>query len=251
VTDLYGDIADAAAPLPTPARVLTIGAHPDDAEFGAGGTVAKWAAAGAHVTILVVTDGSKGSWDPNADHATLVAARAREQRDAADRLGAADIGFLGRIDGELEYTMELRAEVCGWIRRTRPDVVLSHDPWQRYQLHPDHRATGLAAVDGVVAAREPLAFTDQLTNGIGHHRPSALLLWSADAPDHWESIEGHVDDKIAALLCHASQGITTMGGADEGGEKETAFRHRIQRWAHEVGAPVGLAAAEAFKRITP
>ncbi|HSG79089.1 MAG TPA: PIG-L deacetylase family protein [Acidimicrobiia bacterium] len=251
MTNLYGDIAEIPDPLPTPARVLTIGAHPDDAEFGAGGTLAKWAAAGAHVTILVVTDGSKGSWDPDADHGALVAARAREQRKAADRLGAVGIGFLGRVDGELEYTMDLRAEVCAWIRRTRPDVVLSHDPWQRYQLHPDHRATGLAAVDGVVAAREPLAFPDQLVDGIGHHRPSALLLWSADAPDHWEPIEGHVEDKIAALLCHASQGVTTMGGADEGGEKETAFRRRIERWAQEVGAAAGLTAAESFKRITP
>ena len=251
MTNLYSDIADRPLPLPTPQRVLTVGAHPDDAEFGAGGTLAKWAAAGAQITILVVTDGSKGSWDPDADHAELIAARAAEQRAAADALGVTDIAFLGHVDGELEYSIDLRAQVCSWIRRTRADVVLSHDPWQRYQMHPDHRATGLAAVDGVVAAREPLAFTEQLTDGITHHRPAALLLWSADEPDHWEELAGHLETKISALLCHASQGTTTMGGADQGGTPTEAFRDRIANWATDIGAGVGLGPAEAFKRLTP
>ena len=251
MTDLYGELRDTPEPLPRPARVLTVGAHPDDAEFGAGGTLAKWAASGAHITMLVVTDGSKGSWDPDRSIDDLVMARRREQRAAADRLGVADIAFLGEVDGELEYDMALRASLCRWIRTTRPDVVLSHDPWQRYQLHPDHRATGLLAVDGVVAAREPRAFPDQLEGELTAHRPGAILLWSADDPDHWEAIDGHVEDKIAALLCHASQGETTMGGAEQGGDAERAFRERIVAWVDEVGAAVGLGPAEAFKRLTP
>ncbi len=238
-------------PLPVPERVLTIGAHPDDAEFGAGATLAKWASAGSHVVMLVMTDGSKGSWDPEVDQAGLVKTRKREQRAAAERLGATDIVLLDHIDGELENTMALREEISAWIRRVQPDVVLTHDPWQRYQMHPDHRATGWAAVDGVVAAREPLAFAHQLTGDVTHHRPAALLLWSADEPNHWEDAEGFLDAKIAALLEHSSQSETTMGGAGDGGAARDAFRDRIFEHARAAGSDVGMTAAEAFRRLTP
>ena len=117
--------------LTPPRRVLAVGAHPDDAEFGAGATLAKWAAGGAHITVLVLTDGSKGSWDPSASPSELAQTRAEEQRRAADALGVVDTFNLGHVDGELEYSMELRADVCAWIRRLRPDVLLSHDPWRR------------------------------------------------------------------------------------------------------------------------
>ena len=157
--------------LPVPGRALAIGAHPDDAEFGAGATLAKWAAAGTEATILVLTDGSKGSWDPSLSPSDLVRTRMNEQTQAAEALGVDSTLNLSYIDGELEYTMELRAEVCLWIRRLRPHVVLAHDPWRRYMLHPDHRATGWAAIDGVVAARDHLFFPEQLAGGLTHHRP--------------------------------------------------------------------------------
>ena len=237
--------------LSPPRRVLAVGAHPDDIEFGAGATLAKWAAAGAHIMILVLTDGSKGSWDPDASPAELARTRAGEQRRAADALGAADIHNLGYIDGELEYTMALRAEMCAWIRRLRPDVLISHDPWRRYMLHPDHRATGWAVVDGVVAARDHLFFPEQLTGGMTHHRPGSLLLWAADRPDHREDVDGFVDRKVAALLEHSSQTTTTMDGAGQTEEATEAFRAEIHARAGAAGAPEGMVAAEEFKRITP
>ncbi len=246
--DLYGDLRDRPQPLPIPERALAIGAHPDDIEFGAGGTLAGWAQEGCKVTILVVTDGSKGSWDPDADPTELAALRRQEQHAAAAALGAQSVVHLDHVDGELEYSMALRAELCRHIRLARPDVLLSHDPWQRYQLHPDHRATGLGAIDGMVAARDPLFFPDQ---GLDAHRPAAMLLWSADEPDHAESIATTVEQKIAALLCHSSQGTTTMGGAEQDDERRDAFSERIRRWATEAGAAVGLPAAERFKRLTP
>jgi LmbE family N-acetylglucosaminyl deacetylase len=144
--------------------------------------------------------------------------------------------------------MALRAEVCQQIRLARPEVLLSHDPWQRYQLHPDHRVTGLAATDGMVSAREPLAFPEQ---GLAHHRPQAMLLWSSDEPDHWEDIGAGIEAKIAALLCHVSQGTTTMGGAHQADDKRAEFVRRIHEWAADKGAPRGLAVAESFKRLTP
>lgn len=245
---LYADIDDSVANLATPRRALAIGAHPDDIEFGAGGTLAKWIANGCQVTMLVVTDGSKGSWDPAAQPEDLVATRIAEQESAAATLGASEIRHLDYVDGELESTMELRSTMCRHVRETRPDVVLSHDPWQRYQLHPDHRATGWAVMDGVIAARDHLFFPDQ---GLAAHRPDAVLLWSADIPDHWEDISDFFSRKVEALLCHSSQGTTTMGGAEQTGDNKQAFIDRLRDWAARQGKPAGLEAAEAFKRIKP
>ena len=237
--------------LPVPRRALAIGAHPDDAEFGAGGTLAKWAAAGTEATILVLTDGSKGSWDPSLSPSDLVRMRMNEQTRAAEALGVDSVLNLSHVDGELEYTMELRAEVCLWIRRLRPDVVLTHDPWRRYMLHPDHRATGWAAIDGVVAARDHLFFPEQLAGGLAHHRPGAMLLWAADEPDHHEDVTGFVEHKVAALLSHSSQATTTMDGAGHSEEATEAFRLEIDDRARTAGDEAGLSRAEAFKRITP
>ena len=237
--------------LPQPRHVLAVGAHPDDAEFGAGAAMAKWAEGGADITLLVLTDGSKGSWDPSAAPSELARIRADEQQRAANALGVTNTVNLGYVDGELEYSMALRAEVCHWIRGLRPDVLLSHDPWRRYMLHPDHRATGWAVVDGVVAARDHLFFPEQLRDGVTHHRPGALLLWAADRPDHREDVQGFVDRKVEALLAHSSQAVTTMDGAGSTPEATEAFRAEIHSRARAAAAGSALVEAEAFKRITP
>jgi len=249
---MHPDLADPPADgLPRPHRALAVAAHPDDAEFGAGGTLAKWAAAGSEVAILVITDGSKGSWDQGGRAADLIAIRRREQQAAAAALGARQTVFLDYPDGELEYSLGLRGRVCEWVRRLRPDVVLGHDPWQRYQLHPDHRVAGLACVDGVVAARDHHFFPDQIAVGLAAHRPAAILLWSADQPNHWEDVSGFLDRKVAALLCHRSQSETTMGGAHLTPAAREDFERRVRHRAAEAGAAAGLAEAEAFRRLTP
>jgi LmbE family N-acetylglucosaminyl deacetylase len=251
-SNVYPDLRREPPPaLPVPGRALAVGAHPDDVEFGAGGTLAAWALRGTEVSLIVVTDGSKGSWDPHEDPAALVAARQAEARAAADALGAARVIFLGEVDGELEPDRRLKGEVARWIRRLRPDVVVTHDPWQRYQLHPDHRATGWIVTDAVVAARDPLFFPEQLGDGLTAHRPGALLLWSADEPDHWEDVAAGLGHKVAALLCHASQGRTTMRDAHRDDAARDAFAADVAGWAARAGAPAGLEAAEAFRRITP
>src|SRR5262249_21351299 len=136
-----------SAPLATPARVLAIGAHPDDVEFGCGATLARWSSDGAHCEILVLTDGSKGTWDAAADTGAL-AVTGREERRAGARALSVSSTHLGRaVDGELEVTVDARREVCGVIRASRPDVVLGHDPWKRYRLHPDHHAAGRLVID--------------------------------------------------------------------------------------------------------
>ena len=246
--DIYDEMKSEFEHLAAPDRVLAVGAHPDDIEFGAGGTLAKWALSGSEITMLIVTDGSKGTWDPALDPGELIEQRTAEQQAAAQVLGATNVIHLNQIDGELEYSMELRKVMCEHVRRVRPDIVISHDPWQRYQLHPDHRATGWAVMDGVVAARDHLFFPDL---PVAAHRPAAVLLWSADEPDHFEDIGGVFDTKVAALLCHSSQGTTTMGGAEQAEDKRNAFISRLRQSAAAHGRAAGLETAESFKRITP
>ncbi len=252
-SNIYRDMHDRDAGhslrLATPSRVLTVGAHPDDAEFGAGATLARWAGEGTEITMCIVTDGSKGSWDPGADPAELARRRIEEQAAAGAILGAERFVHLGHVDGELESTMGLRNDIARQIRLFTPDVVLTHDPWQRYQMHPDHRATGFATVDAIVTAREPMALVD---SGLRAHRPGVLLLWSADAPDHAEPIEEPwFDRKVAALLEHSSQTVTTMGDAGAGAEQRTAFIQRLASWHRSAGADLGVEASETFKRLDP
>jgi LmbE family N-acetylglucosaminyl deacetylase len=232
--------------LEVPHRALAIAAHPDDAEFGCGATVAKWAAHGAIVDLLVLTDGSKGTWDGDADVASLVATREDEQRAAATRLGAREVHFLRRVDGELDSDLATRASVCEVIRRVRPEVVLGHDPWRTSRLHPDHRHAGLLAVDGVVAARDPHFFPEQ---GLAPHRPSTLLLFEPHDVDHVERVDGYVEAKVAALLCHRSQWRSTMRIADAPDAQRRAFEARIADEARVHGLRVGARAGEVFARI--
>jgi LmbE family N-acetylglucosaminyl deacetylase len=221
-----------------PERALAIAAHPDDVEFQCGATLAKWSAAGCEVSHLICTDGSKGSWDPTEDTAALVVTRQAEQRAAAGALGATgECVFLGWVDGELEAGLRQRWEVAYWIRKLRPVVVLGHDPWKRWRLHPDHRAAGFLAVDGVVAARDPHFFPEQ---ELPHWRPSELWLFESEEPNHVEDGAGFRDAKADALLAHRSQHRTTHGIDDSTDEQQLArFRH----WVEAEGD-------ERFKRIS-
>ena len=220
--------AELPAPLPPPTRALAIGAHPDDIEFGCGGTLAKWAAAGTDIHLLVLTDGSKGTWDATQDLAALIGLRRLEAQDAARTIGNGTVHFGDFVDGELESDVAARTVVCRTIRTVRPDVVIGHDPWKRYRLHPDHRHAGWSTVDGVVAARDPHFFP-----GVGgaHHRPELLMLFEADEADHIETIDDTIAVKVRALLCHRSQWLSTMGidpDAPDVAEQTEAFTRHVE-----------------------
>ncbi|HUY06471.1 MAG TPA: PIG-L deacetylase family protein [Acidimicrobiales bacterium] len=237
--------------LERPSRALAIAAHPDDVEFGCGGTLAKWSAEGTEIFHLICTDGSKGTWKRDQDPQELVLIRREEQRAAARRLGGTgEVIFLGWPDGELESGLRQRVQVASWIRRIRPGVVFAHDPWKRYRLHPDHRNAGFLATDGIVAARDPLFFPEI---NLESHRPDHLLLWEADEVDHLEEVSSSLETKIAALLEHASQFQTTMhiseGDGPEAIDEQETFRRRIMERLAEAGAAEGLSYAEGFKRI--
>ena len=243
-------IADApwTCDLDVPSSALAIGAHPDDVEFGCGATLAKWAAAGCTIHHLVCTDGSKGTWDALADPVALAARRQDEQRAAARRLAgpaAGEVRFLGYVDGELDSDLVARGRVARVLRELRPDVVLGHDPWKRYRLHPDHRHAGLLTCDGVVAARDPHFFPE---HRLAPHRPRALMLFEADAPDHFEDVTATVETKIDALEAHESQFESTMKARDD--EQLLAFHDRVRGRLAELGRPHSVAAAEIFKLMT-
>jgi LmbE family N-acetylglucosaminyl deacetylase len=230
-----------AEPLSVPARALAVSAHPDDAELQAGATLARWSRLGCEVSVLVCTDGSKGSWDQGEDPAALATRRQAEQRAALRALGGTGTCvFLGQVDGELESGLAPRALVAAAIRRLRPEVVLGHDPWKRYRLHPDHRHAGRLACEGIVAARDPLFFPEQ---GLAPWRPTALLLWEADEVDHEEPVdEASLDAKAAALQAHRSQHATTFGIDDP--DDDGALRDHRTRVAAATGP------AERFHLVT-
>jgi LmbE family N-acetylglucosaminyl deacetylase len=219
-------------------RALVIGAHPDDNEFGAGGTVAKLAAQGWDITFIIATNGNKGSHDPDMTSYQLSATREVEQRAAAAALGVERVLFLRNNDGELEHTPALRAEIALYIRHFKPHYVFTHDPWKHYMLHPDHRAVGFAVIEGIVSARDHLFMPGLSQIGITVWRPEALFLWGAEQPDHAEDVSGFVDQKIAALVEHHTQ-------LDESSEWQGRVRQRMA----ELGQQHGFEAAESFKKI--
>jgi LmbE family N-acetylglucosaminyl deacetylase len=237
--------------LPIPKSALAIAAHPDDIEFECGATLAKWTAAGATCHLLICTDGRKGTWDVNADTDALIARRQGEQREAARRLGATgEVRFLGVEDGELVAHVGHRSAVARIIRELTPDVVLGHDPWRRWRMHPDHRAAGFLAVDGVVAARDPHYHPE---HGISHHRPAHLLLFECEQPDLVERIDNaHLEAKVQALLAHESQFETTMViNVDDDGSQADAFRQRTRAAAVTVGRSAGVPLGESFRLLDP
>ena len=219
-------------------RALALGAHPDDVELQAGGTLAAWAGQGVHVELACFTAGEKGSPDPAADPDALAAVRRAEAQAAAAVLGAAGVHFLGAVDGELEVTMALRLAVARLVRTVRPDVVLGHDPWRRWLLHPDHRAAGLLTVDGVVAARDPLYAPELGAEGLAAHRPHTVLLFGTDTPDELVEVTAAMEAKLASLRAHASQ---ISDHAD--------MERRIRTWNAAIGAGAGLQYAEAFHTL--
>jgi LmbE family N-acetylglucosaminyl deacetylase len=243
-----GTPVDVTIDLAVPGSALAIGAHPDDIEFGCGATLAKWAAAGCTVHHLVLTDGSKGTWDALADTAALAMRREDEQAEAARRIAgdrSGSVVFLRYVDGELAVTREATSRIARLIRELQPDVVLGHDPWKRYRLHPDHRHAGILTCDAVVAARDPHFFRE---HNLPPHRPRAVLLWEADAPNHVEDATGFVDRKLAALEAHVSQFQSTMKAVDA--DQLGAFRARIRERLAGLGEPYGLTAAELFAHIS-
>jgi LmbE family N-acetylglucosaminyl deacetylase len=224
-----------------PARALAIYAHPDDAEMSCGGTLARWAAAGAELHVCTCTLGDKGSSDPATDPAELAVRRRAEVRAAAKILGIAGEHHFDIPDGELEDTLELRGRLVALLRRLRPEVVVAPDPTavlfgQHYLNHRDHRVAGWATLDAVSpAAGSPLYFP-----GAGRpHRVDTVYLSGTLEPNVWIDITASIETKVEALACHATQV----------GEPDEWLRSVVRERAEEAGRAARVAYAESFRRL--
>jgi LmbE family N-acetylglucosaminyl deacetylase len=229
----------------TPRRVLAIYAHPDDPEISAGGTLARWADAGAEVHVVVTTRGDKGTNDPKADLDALVQLRVDETAAAARVLGIAEIHHLDHPDGEIADDHALRRELVRLIRAVQPDAVLCPDPTavffgDAYINHRDHRVTGWATLDAVApAAGNPHYFPELADEGLGTHQVRALYLSGTFEPNVWVDVGPTLERKIEALFCHASQLVETGDW----------FRDFLRESAIDAGRVAGVQYAEAFRRI--
>ena len=225
-------------------RVLVVISHPDDAEFGAGATIAALTAAGARVDYVVTTDGSKGTEDPDVTPEQLSSTRQAEQRDAADILGVTDIVHLGYPDGYLQPTLELRRDIVRQIRRYRPELVITQNPQRRLDHnpligHPDHLATGEATLAAVYpAARDHLNFPELWTDeGLEPWKVRQVLLTGVEQPNLWVDVTDTFDTGLRSILAHVSQ-----VDPDEVSEQ---MRER----ARLIGEPQGIGMAQAFASI--
>lgn len=238
------------SPNPQPKRVLVVAPHPDDAEFMAGGTMAHWQAGGASIHYLLITDGIGGSRDPNQTQEQLASIRREEQRNAARVLGSNDVTFLGYHDGRVEPTLELRLAIARVIRKVRPDVVISQDPYFRYGPtyinHPDHRAVADATLAAIMPTANTLLSAPELNaEGLEPHDVSEVYLSAAVTPTVWVPLtQQDVERKIESLRAHASQ----MGDWDP----EPMVREwmaRAAQQAREHGVDCEFAEAFAYVRL--
>jgi LmbE family N-acetylglucosaminyl deacetylase len=229
-----------------PASALAVYAHPDDPEIAAGGTLAKWAAAGAEVWLLIVAQGEKGTLDPDADLSALAERRVRETAEAAALLGFAGHFHLGYRDGEVPDGHELRGAIVRTVRELQPEVVLCPDPTSvlfgdGYFNHHDHRVTGWATLDAVAsAAANPHYFPEQVVAGLPVHQARAVYLTGTLEPNTWIDIGDTLERKIEALFCHESQ-LTDAG---------EWFRQFLRERAEEASGGTGARYTEAFRRLT-
>ena len=223
-----------------PESAMVVVAHPDDAEFTVGGTVAAWARAGCSVTLVLCTDGNSGSHEPGMTRERLAEIRRAEQRASCDLLGVSEVVFLGYDDGQLEPTLDLRRDLVRVIRQHKPEVVVAWDPTalffdDAYVNHPDHRAAAQAAIDAAApASAMPLLWPEAGPM----HRVRQLYVFGNDNPNTWVDVTDTIEQKIAALKQHASQ----MGEWDPA--------EMIKEWSAEAGKERGLEYAETYRVIT-
>jgi LmbE family N-acetylglucosaminyl deacetylase len=221
--------------------VVAVGAHPDDLEIFCGGTLARYARRGVPVVGVIAARGEKGTRQPGADPERLAVVRRAEAEASARLLGLRDLVFLGFPDGELDRVVgALRERLTAVYRRYRPRAVFAFDPWRPYELHPDHRAAGLAAVDARLAAKLPLYYPEQAALGLQPWDVGELYLYNPAQPDTWFAVDETFACKLEALGAHRSQ-------FDDRERQEMAEALRAE--ARRNGPRAGAEYAEGFKRF--
>ena len=213
-------------------------AHPDDAELGCGGTIAKWVKEGKKVRYVICTNGDKGTKDPELSPHRLAEMREEEQLKAAEVLGVLGITFLRHRDGELEANSAFRSELALLIRQYKPHIVVTHDPWRPYLLHPDHRAVGFTTSDAVISSRDHLFLPAQTGAGFDAHSPNEIHFTFPENPDHFVDITETFHKKLEALEQHKSQL-----------KIHPDWNERIKGMFREFGKKDNVEYAEIFKKV--
>jgi LmbE family N-acetylglucosaminyl deacetylase len=212
---------------------MVVSPHPDDAEFGVAGTVARWTREGKQVVYVICTSGEKGTSDRTLKPEQLAEMRKHEQLAAADVLGVREVVFLGHPDQGLEDSPAFRKEIVRLLRTYRPKLVATADPYRRYIWHRDHRIAGRVVLDAVFPyARDHLAYPDLLEEGLEPHKVEEVLFWAAEDINYRSDITKTFDLKLEALRCHKSQ-IKELGIPD------------LEKWLRERCR--GLAGKESFE----
>ena len=230
----------------TDKKVLIFFAHPDDAEFGLGATVAKLSRQGNEVWYVICTGGAGGIHTLDTTPNELLDIREQEQRAAMKVLGvtgAVGLRYL-RKPGEWGSPSELVEKIMRLIRQHRPNVIFAHDPWRPYQVHPAHRMVGWAATEAGYLADSPWYFPQHIAEGLQPHKPQEMFLFGASEPNYWVDVTETIDLKIEALRQHKTQ----LGGRIEPPWLEE-FARRIKGGAAESGKRIGVEYAEAFHKV--
>jgi len=225
----------------SPKRALVVVAHPDDAEFLCGGSIAKLCAEGWEVNYILTTSGDMGTRDDKLSRPAMSAIREKEQVAAATVLGVKEVVFLRYPDGFYEDTAESRGKIVREVRRLKPDLVITWDPYRTSFTHRDHRLTGQSTIDALYPlARNPLGYPEHLLEGLAVHRVNEVWLAGTANPDHWVDVSDTFDIRIKALRKHKSQ----IGSAPISG-----LRKRLKDRLREVAKDQEFELAEAFRRI--
>lgn len=212
--------------------IVAVFAHPDDGEFYAGGTLAKWAAQGHRVLAICASDGALGTKRRDLSSGDISAMRARELTAALAVLGAEPPIMLGLPDGFVrENATVLRERLIYHFRRLRPNRIVTFDPFKRYEIHPDHATVGRMASEAAVFSCFPLLHPEHLVDGISASQPDEVWYMGPldHAPNRFVDIAGTLDKKVEATLCHGSQmellANWFVAGADPANLSE---EHRLQ-----------------------
>ena len=220
--------------------VLVVTPHPDDAEGGAGGTIARWTAEGRKVVLVVCTNGDKGTSDREIVPAELAKTREKEQQAAAKVLGISEVVFLRQPDQGLEDNAEFREKIVRQIRVHKPHTIVTIACDRMYIRHRDHHMCGRVTLDAVFPyARDHLCFPEHLEEGLEPHKVREVYIWGSENPDTFLDITDTFVQKMDALDCHVSQ----MSRPRELREERSRER------SGEIGKKIGVPLAEAFKRI--
>jgi len=225
-------------------KVLIVVAHPDDAESFCGGTISHLVARGNHVTLVVCTNGDRGSHDRRLKPTELFSMRQQEQEQARQLLGIQEVIWLGYRDGDLAYINDLRERIIRLIRQHQPEIILTFDPWRHYEFHPDHRAVGFTTTEARMLADLPWVCPEFTLEGLVPWHAQEMYLFAPQEANYWVDISQTIDVKVKSRLAHRSQNDFIQCEQDV-----QDFVQEIRGAAEQAGKACGAGYAEAFHKV--